>query len=86
LPPASGQPLRYTVHLSSFSKPANADALKAKIEEAGFPASVMEVTVNSKLWFRVVSGLFDDRSAAEAHSREIHQRRLVSETPYVLRM
>jgi cell division protein FtsN len=86
LPSPPGAPFRYTVHLGSFSKPENADAVMAKLLESGYPATIEQVTLNNKVWFRVMSGVFDNHDSAAAHSREIFQRKLVTETPYVRRM
>jgi cell division septation protein DedD len=89
-PPVSGEavileppgPRKYTVLLGAFGKQENALSLKSRIEAAGFPVAISEVTEKNKLWFRVQSGAFDDKVSAEAYSRELKQRKLV-DRPYV---
>jgi cell division protein FtsN len=73
---------KYTVLLGSFGKQENADTLKNKLLAAGLPATVTEVTLKNKVWFRVMSGSFDNQSAAEAYGRELKQRNLV-DNPYI---
>jgi cell division septation protein DedD len=82
---APGPPLenrRYTVLLGAFGKQENALNLKNRLESAGLPVSISEVTEKNKLWYRVMSGTFEDRNSAEAYSRELRQRKLV-DRPYV---
>jgi cell division protein FtsN len=71
--------------LGSFTKPENAEQLKDKMVAAGLPVTVSEVTVNNKIWWRVMSGSFDDQGAAEAYGRELRQKSLV-ETPLIKAM
>jgi DedD protein len=82
----SGPPLnerqKYTVLLGAFGKEENALNLKARMEAAGLPAAISEVTDKNKLWFRVMSGTFEDRSSADAYGRELRLRKLV-DRPYV---
>jgi cell division protein FtsN len=86
-PPAQASPplpdsRKYTVLLGAFGKQENAINLKNRLEAAGLPVSISEATENNKLWFRVMSGTFEDRNSAEAYSRELRQRKLV-DRPYV---
>jgi cell division protein FtsN len=73
---------RYTVVAGSFSKEANALELQKKFAAEGLPSDVVSVTIDSKMYFRVMSGLFDERSAAEAWCRELRQKDL-SGQPYI---
>jgi cell division protein FtsN len=73
---------KYTVLLGAFGKPENAQNLKNRLEAAGLPVAISEVTEKNKLWFRVMSGTFDDKDSAEAYCRELRQRKLV-DRPYV---
>ncbi|MDR1487420.1 MAG: SPOR domain-containing protein [Deltaproteobacteria bacterium] len=73
---------KFTVLLGSFGKSENADTLKNKLLDAGLPVTVSEVTLKNKVWFRVMSGSFDDQSSAEAYGRELKQRNLV-DNPYI---
>jgi cell division protein FtsN len=69
--------------LGSFGRQENADRLKKRLQDAGLPVTVSEVvTPDNKLWFRVMSGSFDDQSSAEAYGRELKQRNLV-DNPYI---
>ncbi|MDR2460615.1 MAG: SPOR domain-containing protein [Deltaproteobacteria bacterium] len=85
LPMVSSQPTnqrRYTIIVGSFSKSENAEKLKKKLEDEGLPAEVVSVTLDNQPWWRVMSGVFDDKESAEAYSRELQQKNLV-ERPYV---
>ena len=73
--PSSGR--RYTVLAGSFGKSENAERLRDKFLAAGLDVQVTEVTINSKIFFRVMSGTFDDQASAEAYGRELKQRDLV---------
>jgi cell division septation protein DedD len=81
-PPSPINPRGYTVLLGAYVKMENALNLKNRLEAAGVPTSISEATEKNKLWYRVMSGHFDDKSTAEAYSRELRQRKLV-ERPYV---
>ncbi|MDR2444181.1 MAG: SPOR domain-containing protein [Deltaproteobacteria bacterium] len=72
-----GQKRSYTVLLGSFVKPENANNLRDKLQAAGLPVTVTEVTIKNKVWFRVMSGAFEDQGSAEAYVRELKQRNLV---------
>jgi cell division septation protein DedD len=80
LPPS--QKRKYTVLLGSFAKPENATLLRDKLLEAGYPVIISEVTIKNKVWFRVMSGNFDDKVSAEAYGRDLKQRNLV-DNPYI---
>jgi cell division septation protein DedD len=81
-PPEIAGARRYTVLLGAFNKQENALNLKTRLESAGLPAAISEVTERNKLWYRVMSGVFEDKDSAEAYGRELRQRKLV-ERPYV---
>jgi DedD protein len=76
---------KWTVLLGAFGSQENAINLKARLEAAGLPVAISEVMEKNKLWYRLNSGLFDDRETAEAYSRELRQKKLV-ERPYVKRL
>jgi cell division septation protein DedD len=73
---------KYTVLLGAFGKQENAINLKNRLEAAGLPVAISEFTDKNKLWYRVMSGSFEDKDSAEAYSRELRQRKLV-DRPYV---
>jgi cell division septation protein DedD len=76
---------RYTIIMGSFSKEANAERLRERLESEGLPAEVMSVTVNNQPWWRVMSGVFEDQAAAEAYGRELRRKNLV-DRPYIMIM
>jgi septal ring-binding cell division protein DamX len=66
----------FTVHLASFTDPANAEKFRTKLAAAGEPAAVYEITLDGRLWYRVLSGRFDTQAAADAHGRDLRRRGL----------
>jgi cell division protein FtsN len=78
--PAAGE-RRYTIIVGSFSKEENALKLKQKLEDEGLPAEVVPVMNNGQPWWRVMSGVFEDRESAEAYRRELRQKNM--DMPYV---
>jgi cell division septation protein DedD len=74
---------RYTIIVGSFAKEANAGILKDKFSEAGLPAEIASVVVDNKTFFRVMSGLFDDKESAETYCRELKRKNL-AERPYIM--
>jgi cell division protein FtsN len=79
---SSAEQRKYTVILGSFAKPDNADRLKDQVLAAGLTATVTRVVSDNKVWYRVMSGSFDDAQAAEAYGRELKRRDLV-DNPYI---
>jgi cell division protein FtsN len=75
-------PRKYTVLLGAFGKQENAINLKNRLEAAGLPVAISEFSEKNKLWYRVMSGSFEDKDSAEAYGRELRQRKLV-DRPYV---
>jgi cell division septation protein DedD len=87
-PPPAPKPLserRYTIIVGSFSKEENARQLQGKFQDEGLPAEITPVTIDNKTFYRVMSGVFDDHASAEAYSRELRQKNLVSR-PYIKAM
>lgn len=70
----------FTVHLASFTIEDNAARYQAKLAEAGEPAFITQATREGRLWFRVMSGRFNTRAAAEAHGKDLKRRSLTVET------
>jgi septal ring-binding cell division protein DamX len=66
----------FTVHLGSFMDRANAEKFQAKLATAGESAAISETTIDGRLWYRVMSGRFDTRAAADAHGRDLRRRDL----------
>ncbi len=76
-PSASGN---FTVHLGSFSDRENAEKYRTKLASSGEMAFISEITVEGRLWYRVMSGRFNSRSNAEAHGRDLKRRGLTADT------
>lgn len=70
----------FTVHLASFGEKSNAETYKSKLASAGESAFISEITVEGKLWYRVMSGRFSSRSEAEDHGRDLRRRDLTADT------
>ncbi|MDR2350702.1 MAG: SPOR domain-containing protein [Deltaproteobacteria bacterium] len=83
-PPGAGAAAnrRYTIIVGSFTKEENAAKMVRKLESEGLPGEVVPVTNDGQPWFRVMSGVFEDRESAEAYRREL-RRKNISDTPYV---
>ena len=76
----------FTVHLGSFVDQANAENFRAKLAAAGEPAAISEITMDGRHWYRVLSGRFETRTAADAHGRELRRRGLISDTgPFIVK-
>jgi cell division septation protein DedD len=75
-------PDKWTVLIGAFGVQENAFGLKSRMEAAGYPVAISEVVKKNKLWYRLQSGVFDDKVSAEAYGRELRQRKLV-DRPYV---
>jgi cell division septation protein DedD len=73
---------RYTVIVASFTKEENANNLKEQLEKDGIPSEVIPVTNNGKPWWRVSSGVFEDKASAEIYLRELRKKKGV-DSPYV---
>ncbi|MDR3204331.1 MAG: SPOR domain-containing protein [Deltaproteobacteria bacterium] len=73
---------KYTVLINSFTQPANAETFKKKLIGQGVPAVISEISINNKIWYRVMAGTFEDKSSAEAFVKELKLKN-VSENPYV---
>lgn len=70
----------FTVHLGSFTDQDNADKYKGKLDGVGESAFISQVTMEGRLWFRVMSGRFNTRAAAEAHGKDLKRRGLTVDT------
>ena len=66
----------FTVHLGSFTDRTNAEKFQTKLAAAGEPAAISETTIDGRLWYRVLSGRFETRTAADAHGRNLRRRDL----------
>jgi cell division protein FtsN len=77
----------FTVHLGSFVDQANAEKFRAKLAAAGEEAAIAEINLDGRLWYRVLAGRFDTRTAAEAHGRELRRRGLTDDTggPFIVK-
>jgi DedD protein len=71
-PPAAAQG-RFAVHLGVYADPAHAQALVAKLKQAGQPAYSESTEYQGKPALRVRVGPFADRAAAEAARLNIKQ-------------
>ena len=69
----------FTVHLGSFTDQANAEKFRTKLTAAGEPAAVSGITLDGRLYYRVMSGRFDTRAAADAHGRDLRRRGLTDD-------
>lgn len=74
----------FTVHLSSFTDQANAERYRSKLTEAGEDAQISQVTMEGRQWYRVMSGRFKSRSAAEAYGTDLKRRGLTAEAGHYL--
>jgi cell division protein FtsN len=70
----------FTVHLGSFTEQANAEKYRAKLASAGEAAAVSEIIMDGRRWYRVMSGRFNTRTAADAHGRELRRRGLTDDS------
>lgn len=70
----------FTVHLASFTDQGNAEQYKSKLNGAGEPAFITQAKIDGRVWFRVMSGSFNTRAAAEAHGKDLKRRSLTVET------
>lgn len=70
----------FTVHLGSFTDQDNAEKYKSKLDGVGETAFISQVTMEGRLWFRVMSGRFNTRAAAEAHGKDLKRRGLTVDT------
>lgn len=70
----------FTVHLASFTDEANAEQYKSKLNGAGETAFITQAKIDGRMWFRVMSGSFNTRAAAEAHGKDLKRRSLTVET------
>jgi cell division protein FtsN len=77
----------FTVHLGSFVDQANAEKFRAKLAAAGEDAAISEISLDGRRWYRVLSGRFDTRTAAEAHGRDLKRRGLTDDTggPFIVK-
>jgi cell division protein FtsN len=77
----------FTVHLGSFVDQANAEKFRAKLAAAGEEAAISEISLDGRRWYRVLSGRFDTRTAAEAHGRDLRRRGLTDDTggPFIVK-
>jgi cell division protein FtsN len=75
----------FTVHLGSFVDQANAEKFRAKLAAAGEPAAISEINIDGRRWYRVLSGRFDTRTAADAHGRDLRRRGLTDDTPFIVK-
>lgn len=70
----------FTVHLASFTDQSNAEQYKSKLNGAGESAFITQAKIDGRMWFRVMSGSFNTRAAAEAHGKDLKRRSLTVET------
>jgi cell division protein FtsN len=77
----------FTVHLGSFVDQANAEKFRTKLAAAGEEAAISEISLDGRRWYRVLSGRFDTRTAAEAHGRDLRRRGLTDDTggPFIVK-
>ena len=75
----------FTVHLGSFVDQANAEKFRARLAAAGEPAAISEINIDGRRWYRVLSGRFDTRTAADAHGRDLRRRGLTDDTPFIVK-
>lgn len=64
----SGNPLKtYSVVVGSFVTQANAEGLKARLQNSGYDSRVVKTneTINNQTgWFRVIASSYDDKASA----------------------
>ena len=76
----------FTVHLGSFVDQANAEKYRAKLVANGEPATISEINLGGRHWYRVLSGRFETRTAADAHGRNLRRRGLADESrPFIVK-
>ncbi|MCL2029858.1 MAG: SPOR domain-containing protein, partial [Deltaproteobacteria bacterium] len=76
----------FTVHLGSFVDQANAEKFRAKLSAAGEAAAISEIDMDGRRWYRVLSGRFNTRAAADAHGRDLRRRGLIDDTgPFIVK-
>lgn len=68
---AAADQASYVLQAGSFSDPAEADSLKARLTLLGFSAHVEAVTINGETWNRVRLGPYDSASALEAAKQKL---------------
>ncbi len=67
----SGQ---WSVHVSSFSRRANAESIRDELRNAGYPAEVHASEVQGRTWYRISLSGFSDRGEADLKRREIGEK------------
>jgi len=77
----------FTVHLGSFVDQANAEKYRAKLAAAGEEVFISEISLDGRRWYRVLTGRFDTRAAADAHGRDLRRRGLTEDTggPFIVK-
>jgi hypothetical protein len=70
----------FTVHLASFGDPGNADKYKTKLVDAGENAFISEITVEGRIWYRVMSGRFNNQNEANNHGLDLRRRGLTTDS------
>ncbi|MDR2826499.1 MAG: SPOR domain-containing protein [Candidatus Adiutrix intracellularis] len=71
----------FTIHLGSFSDKKNAEKYQLRLTATGESAYISETTnTDGRHWYRVMSGHFSTRSAADAHGRTLRSRGLTDNT------
>lgn len=72
--PATSERSAWTVQAGSFSQEDNAEALAAKLRKLGFPAYVSRFVDGDRIHYRVRSGGFTSRDAAQRQADEIRAK------------
>lgn len=84
--PVGASPREFTVHLASFTDQGNAEKYRSKLAAAGENALISQVAMEGRQWYRVMSGRFTSRPAAEAYGTDLKRRGLTAETgPYLIK-
>lgn len=62
---------RFTIQVSSFLEPDQADGLVSELKRKGFEAHRVSAEVNGRVWHRVRVGAFDSREEAAAEQERL---------------
>ncbi len=64
-----------------------AEKYRSKLAAAGEEASIYEINLDGRRWYRVLTGRFDTRAAADAHGRDLRRRGLTDDTggPFIVK-
>ena len=77
--------IKFTVHVGSFLNKDNAERYKASLTASGAAAFISSSESDGKVWYRVMSGSFSNKTDADVHARDLKKRGLLASGNYVIR-